>query len=341
MEEGIAIWANPSSPHAEGRKARAALEDARERIKASLGWDGELIFTSGASEAALLSFDNATVIDEVASAVEHDAIRQFESSRGVPLFPVFANGAADSTALSKMIEPSTKVEGFENRSLVALQHINSETGNRQDIGMLAEIVHDKAGLLLVDCAQSAGKFELPKLADLAIISAHKFGGPIGIGALLVKDYAMLSPSGGHERGYRRGTENLPGAMGMAAALQGASDPYVDPDVIEPLEQFVGEVRGIGGTCLSDRLSDPTPYIRAIAMPNMSATAQVMRFDMAGIAVSQGSACSSGTMKTSHVLEAMQVEPEVAANTIRVSLGWNTTRAEVERFCDVWLEMAKA
>jgi cysteine desulfurase len=165
---------------------------------------------------------------------------------------------------------------------------------------------------------------------MAIVSSHKFGGPIGAGALLVRDFALLEPSGGHERGYRRGTENLPGVLGMAAALAAANDPHLDPFVLEPINALEGALP----------LSDPTPYIRAIAMPNMSATAQVMRFDMAGIAVSQGSACSSGTMKTSRVLEAMQVEPEVAANTIRVSLGWNTTRAEVERFCGVWLEMAK-
>jgi cysteine desulfurase len=141
----------------------------------------------------------------------------------------------------------------------------------------------------------------------------------------VKDYAMLAPSGGQERGYRRGTENMPGVMGMAAALEACAETYLDPQVLEPLDALAGECRKLGGTWLSDRLSDPTPYIRAIAMPKMSATAQVMRFDM----------------KTSRVLEAMQVEPEIAANTIRVSLGWNTTRAEVERFCEVWLDLAGA
>ena len=226
------------------------------------------------------------------------------------------------------------------RPLVAVQQVNSETGNRQDLAAISGIVHQAGGLLLADCAQGAGRFALPS-CDMAIISAHKFGGPIGVGALLVKDYAMLAPSGGQERGYRRGTENMPGVLGMAAALEACGDLYVDPQVLEPLDALAGECRRIGGTWLSDRLSDPTPYIRAIAMPKMSATAQVMRFDMAGIAVSQGSACSSGTMKTSRVLEAMQVEPEIAANTIRVSLGWNTTRAEVERFCEVWLDLAGA
>ncbi len=343
MEEGFAQWANPSSPHAEGRAARKLFEDARERVKAALGWQGEVIFTSGASEAAALAFDHAVAMDEAVSAVEHDALYGFAESRGIEIVAVGSDGAVDMRALdAESGQPSGYAGNVaENRRLVAIQHLNSETGNRQDIGMSAELVHGHRGLLVVDCAQSAGKVPIPQIADMAIISAHKFGGPIGIGALLVKDYAMLAPSGGQERGYRRGTENLPGVLGMAAALEACGNPYVDPQILEPLDALAEECRTLGGTWLSDRLSDPTTYIRAIAMPKMSATAQVMRFDMAGIAVSQGSACSSGTMKTSRVLEAMQVEPEIAANTIRVSLGWNTTREEVERFCEVWLELAKA
>ncbi|WFL79001.1 cysteine desulfurase family protein [Altererythrobacter arenosus] len=330
MERGFRIWANPSSPHAEGRKARAALEDARERIKAALGWDGELIFTSGASEAAALALGHANAGARLVSAVEHDAV--LKAAPDAERLPVLADGALD-------LEVQREAVQREN-PLVAVQHVNSETGNRQDLTRICEIVREAGGLLLADCAQSAGKMPLPP-CDMAVISAHKFGGPIGLGALLVRDFAMLKPTGGHERGYRRGTENLPGALGMVAALEAASTPYVSPEVLEPLEQLSEQVRAGGGNWLADRLADPTPYICAIAMPNMSATAQVMRFDMAGIAVSQGSACSSGTMKTSHVLEAMLVEPEVAANSIRVSFGWNTTRAEVERFAEVWLELAKA
>ncbi|MBX7496550.1 aminotransferase class V-fold PLP-dependent enzyme [Qipengyuania sp. 6B39] len=320
MEEGFRLWANPSSPHAEGRKARSLLEDARERIKTALGWDGEVIFTSGASEAAALALDSAQAGARLVSSVEHDCI--FQAALDAERIPVRTDGALDLEILTEAVQ--------RERPLVAVQHVNSETGNRQDLSAVAGIVGQAGGLLLADCAQSAGKFALPS-CDMAIVSAHKFGGPIGIGALLVRDYVLLRPSGGHERGYRRGTENLPGAMGMAAVLEAARDPYLDPAIFAPLDQL--------GNTLS--LADPTPYIRAIAMPNMSATAQVMRFDMAGIAVSQGSACSSGTMKTSRVLEAMQVESGVAANTIRVSLGWNTTREEVERFCEVWLEMARA
>lgn len=340
MEEGFRIWANPSSPHAEGRAARAALEDARERVKRALGWEGELIFTSGASEAAALAFDAANAVHDIATAVEHDAV--LRGDRPEWTLPVFADGAADLMALSAESRPSDLLaDDPENRSTVAVQHVNSETGNRQHIGFAAEVVHDNGGLLLVDCAQSAGKFELPQMADMAIVSAHKFGGPVGVGALLVKDFALLHPAGGQERGYRRGTENLAGVLGMAAALEACGEPYVEPHVLEPLDAFAAEVRALDGDWVADRLSEPTPYIQAVAMGGVSAEAQVMRFDMAGIAVSKGSACSSGTMKRSRVLTAMGIPDELADRTIRVSFGWTTTRREVERFCEVWLDMARS
>lgn len=329
MEEGFAIWANPSSPHAEGRRARAALEDARERVKAALGWEGECIFTSGASEAAALALGHSDAPLTFVTGVEHDALR---SDLTDFTLTVREDGSLDESLLqAALAEPKT---------LVAVQHVNSETGNCQHIGFVAEVVHDNGGLLLVDCAQSAGKFALPHMADMAIVSAHKFGGPVGVGALLVKDFAMLHPSGGQERGYRRGTENLPGVLGMAAAIEACGEPYIAPEVLAPLGAFADEVRALGGEWLSDRLSDSTPYIRAVAMPGMSGMAQLMRFDMAGIAVSQGSACSSGTMKRSHVLTAMGLPGDLADRTIRVSFGWTTTRTEVERFCEVWLGMAR-
>lgn len=329
MEEGFRLWANPSSPHAEGRKARALLEDARERIKAALGWEGELIFTSGASEALALALGSAVAGARLVSAVEHDAV--LLAARDAERLPVGGDGAIDIEVLAEAVQ--------RERPLIGVQQINSETGQAQDLAAIAGIVRAAEGMLLADCAQGAGKRPLPD-CDMAVISAHKFGGPIGAGALLVGDYAMLRPGGGHERGYRRGTENLPGALAMAAALEVCHDPYVDPSVLEPLDALATVCRELGGAWLSDRLALPTPYIRAIAMPGMSGSAQVMRFDMAGISISQGSACSSGTMKPSRVLDAMGVERDVAERTIRVSFGWNTTRAEVERFCEVWLEMAR-
>lgn len=329
MQDGFALWANPSSPHAEGRKAKAALEDARARVKAALGWDGEVIFTSGASEAAEIALRRASGGARLVSSVEHDAVLQ--SAPEAERVPVSSDGAVDLEILAEAIQ--------RERPVVAVQQVNSETGNRQALEEVARLIKAAGGLLIADCAQSAGKFALPP-CDMAIISAHKFGGPVGVGALLLKDFSVIAPSGGHERGYRRGTENLPAIMGMAAALEAGGTPYIDPQIFEPLDALADECRNLGGVWLSDRLADPTAYIRAVAMPGMSGSAQLMRFDMAGIAVSQGSACSSGTLKKSHVLEAMGLDDDTASRMIRVSFGWNTSRGEVERFCEVWSKMAR-
>jgi cysteine desulfurase len=330
MRRGFDLWANPSSPHAEGRAARAALEDARARVKAALGWQGEVIFTSGASEAAALALGQAKAGERLVSAVEHDAV--LKATPGASVLAVLPDGALDLEALERELAAA-------DEPLVAVQAINSETGNRQDLVEIGRRVREAGGLLLADCAQSAGKFPLPE-ADMAIVSAHKFGGPVGVGVLLVRDFAMLQPTSGQERGYRRGTESLPAVLGLAAALEACPDPYIDSQVLEPLTGLAAEVRTLGGEWLSDRLSDPTPYIRAIAMPGLSGSAQLMRFDMAGIAVSQGSACSSGSLRTSHVLEAMGLDADTASRTIRVSFGWSTTREEVERFCDTWIAMGR-
>lgn len=328
MEEGFAIWANPSSPHAEGRRARAALEDARERGKAALEWEGELIFTSGASEAAALALLKTKAMARLVSAVEHDCILGIAPD--AERLPVQTDGALDLEALAAAVQ--------RERPLVAVQHVNSETGNRQQVDAIHRIVGEAGGLLLSDCAQSAGKLPIPS-CDMAIISAHKFGGPIGIGALLVRDFAMLEPIGGHERGYRRGTENLPAALGMVAALESKAEPTFSQEIMVARGRLARQVRDVDGLWLPDILCDPVPFITAIAAPQMSASAQVMRLDMAGFAVSQGSACSSGTMKTSHVLAAMGLHDD-ANRTIRVSLGWNTTPGELHAFTDAWTSLTQ-
>lgn len=324
----MALWANPSSPHAEGRRARAALEDARDRIKEELQWDGEVILTSGASEAAALALGRARGGARLISAIEHDAVR--EAAPMAERLPVQPDGALDQAVLAEAVQRESPV--------VAVQHINSETGNRQNLTEMEEIIHEAGGLLLADCAQSAGKIDLPP-CDMAIVSAHKFGGPIGIGALLVRDFTMLEPSGGQERGYRRGTENLPAVLGMAAALETCGNPYVGAGILAPLGELKAHALTAGEPWIADFLSDPAPYILPMAMSPMSASAQVMRFDMAGIALSQGSACSSGTLKTSRVFEAMGLDPALADRIIRVSFGWNTTLADVQTFCDHWRELA--
>ncbi|RKF21925.1 aminotransferase class V-fold PLP-dependent enzyme [Altericroceibacterium spongiae] len=332
LDLGRSIWANPSSPHAEGRKARQALEDARREVAAALNWTGEAVFTAGASEAASLSLGQAKGGERFVSAVEHDAI--LKAVPDATILPVDADGSINAQRLADMLLATT-------RPVVAIQSINSETGNQQDIPALSQIVHEAGGVLIVDASQSAGKMPLPDGADAVIVSAHKLGGPIGIGALLLRDFALLEPVGGQERGYRRGTENLPAAMAFAAALKACREPYCDPAILAPVrERLAPACAEFGAVRLADRLAHPTPYIEALAMQGISGSAQLMRFDMQGFAISQGSACSSGSLRGSHVLQAMDLDPAIAENVIRVSFGWNTTREEVERFCTVWIAMAR-
>lgn len=332
VAEGMARWANPSSPHAEGRAARAALEDARARIGQALGWSGEVILTSGASESASLALSRAKGGPRLVSAVEHEAV--LRAAAGAERLPVGIDGALDIGVLADAVEGA-------QAPVVAVQAVNSETGARQDIAAIAEVVHGANGLLLVDAAQSAGKWQLPAEADMAIVSAHKLGGPPGIGALLVRDFAMLEPTGGQERGYRPGTENLPGALGFAAALEACAEPYCDPAALAPISEVLAPAMAeLGGVRLAERLASPTPYIEALAMPALAGATQLMRFDIAGFAVSQGSACSSGSLKQSHVLQAMGLDEDLSGRIIRVSFGWSTTRAEVEAFCQAWIAMAE-
>lgn len=303
MAEGFREWANPSSPHAAGRRARALLEDARETIKARLGWAGELIFTSGASEALWIALNRAKAQRRIVSAVEHDAVL-----RAAPDAEVFS----DSLELTE-------------DAILAVQHVNSETGVINPVTRIAATVRATGAVVLSDCAQSAGKLSLPD-ADMVVISAHKFGGPIGIGALLVRDFALLDPVGGHERGYRQGTENLPGALGMAAALE--AGPWLTSS-----EERAAFAKQLGSAVLT--FGDQADHILALAHPTLSAQALLIRLDAQGFAVSAGSACSSGTMKKSRVLEAFGVADDVAAKTIRVSLGWNTSGQDLAAFQEAW------
>jgi cysteine desulfurase len=313
MLQGFALWANPSSPHNAGRAARAALEDARARVKAVLGWTGEVIFTSGASEALALAITRCAVPLVAVSPIEHEAVLRW--SGDAARLPVDAAG---------QVQAASALNG-----LVAVQHVNNETGVIQPLDAIAAAIHAAGGLLLADCAQSAGKQALPS-ADLVAVSAHKFGGPIGIGALLVRDWALLQPSGGQERGYRGGTENLPGAMAMAAALEAGNDWL---EQAAQLRQRLDEgILAAGG----EFVAADAPRLATISgyrMPGRSANAQLIRFDGLGMAVSAGSACSSGSLKASPVLTAMGYPH--AGEVIRVSIGRETTQAEIDAFLAAW------
>jgi len=310
MAAALARWANPSSPHAEGRAARAALEDARGRIARALGWGGEVIFTSGASEALAIGWRRARRSGRWLSPFEHDALRRIASD----------------------------ADGARENALVAQQHVNNETGEifASPLPLAGGEAVARTSLFLADCAQSAAKLPLPD-ADLVAVSAHKLGGPPGIGALLIRDLAMLAAEGGQERGYRGGTENLPAILGFAAALEAPRDWLVRMPALRA--RLEDGVRAAGGEVVAaDRPRIPT--IGSYRLPGMAATAQLIRLDMAGIAVSAGSACSSGSLKPSHVLAAMGWPEAAAREVIRVSFGPETDAAAIERFLVVWTAMAR-
>ena len=322
MAEALERWHNPSSPHAEGRAAKAALETARERISAALGWSGRIVFTSGASEALAIALTRAKAGPRFVSAVEHDAL--FRAAPEARRLPVGGDGIVDLDAVAG------------ERPLVAVQHANNESGVLQPLERIARRVREMGGLLLADCAQTAGKLTLPD-ADLISLSAHKFGGPPGVGALLLRDFALIDAVGGQEQGYRPGTENLPAIAGMAAALEaGAGWMDAAAALRDRLEAAIVQAGGNVVAGASPRIAT----IGAYRMPGVPANAQLIRFDMAGIAVSAGSACSSGSLKTSHVLAAMGWEEAAAGEVVRVSFGRSTTREEIDRFAGDWASMAE-
>ena len=321
---GMARWANPSSPHAEGRAARAALEEARGRVAAACGWSGETLFTSGASESLGIVLARATPGRRLVTAVEHDAV--LRAAPDAAVLPVGPDGLLDPTGLD--LRPG---------DLVAVQWANSETGVRQPIAAIAAAVHAAGAHLLVDAAQMPAGADpaLATQADLIALSAHKRGGPPGIGALLVRDLALLRPSGGQERGYRPGTENLPAALGYAAAL---AEP--EPDHAELRAMLDDRITRSGGIAVAAG-AGRHPAIGSYRLPGVAAATQLIRLDLAGFAVSAGSACASGSMKPSHVLAAMGWRAEEGREVIRVSFGRTTGAAEVEAFVAAWRAMARA
>ena len=324
-------WANPSSVHAEGRRARAALEAARRAILDALGAKGTLILTSGGSEALALALTRARAGARLVSAVEHSAVSA--AAPGAAVVPVDADGRVDLATLEAMLTTAGE------RPLVAVMQANNETGAVQPIAEVARLVRATGGLLLVDAVQGAGRLDWPGEADFVAVSAHKLGGPPGMGALVVRDLATLQAgAGGQEGGYRGGTENLPGAVGWAAAMAArTADTGWAMRVRHLRERLEARLAAAGGVIAGAGV-ERLPGIVCVAMPGVEAMRQLMIFDLEGFAVSAGAACSSGRVKASHVLAAMGWGA-LAEEAIRVSLGWGTTLAEVDAFAAVWARAA--
>ena len=327
LERGFDAWANPSSPHAEGRASRALLEEARSTIAEVLRWRHDVIFTSGASEAVEIAARRARIPGRAHGATEH-AIVPHAMGPASRVIPVDKAGLIDEAELDAVLA--------EGPALVAIQHVNNETGVIQPLERLAPRIREAGSLLLADCAQSAGKLPLPD-ADFIAACAHKLGGPPGIGVLLVRDVATLEPVGGQEKGYRRGTQDAPNALAFAAAL--AAHPY-DLDRLARLRSALeAGVRDSGGIVIAES-SPRIPTIGALSLRGAASASLLVQFDLAGIAVSAGSACSSGAMKGSKVLAAMDVTPGVAAGFLRISFGPNTSEQDVEAFLGEWRRIAE-
>lgn len=325
IAEACAAWANPSSPHQEGRKVHAAMEDARRRVAAAFGWDGTLIFTSGATEAIALVFARARATSFIVSAVEHPAVMR--SAPGARQIAVRGDGTLDLDDLDRALADS-------EAPLVAVQAVNNETGVIHPLSEIYAKVKAAGGLLLADCAQSAGKLPVPK-ADFLVIAAHKLGGPPGIGALLVRDPATLDAIGGQEGGYRPGTPSVPLIMGFAAAAEADHGWYEGAQRLRArLDARIVEGGG-------EIVAANAPRIATIAcyrMPGVTGAAQMMQLDLAGIAVSAGSACSSGSLKASPVLAAMGWREEQAREVIRVSFGPSTRESDIDALLAEWRGM---
>jgi cysteine desulfurase len=336
MEDALRGFGNPSSVHRHGRRARRIIEDAREQVAALCGAEpAGVVFTSGGTEANALALRGSGRRRVLVSAVEHasvlHAVDHFEP------IPVDRNGVVDLDAVDAMLAAAGEP------AVVSVMVANNETGVVQPVAELAEIAHRHGALVHSDAVQACGKIPVA-IADLGVdllsVSAHKLGGPAGVGALVVGgevDLAPLIRGGGQERGLRAGTENVTGIAGFAAAAISAAGELSAWSRVERLRDGL-ELRAraaVPGTRIFADAARRLPNTSCLAMPGVSSGTQVIALDLAGIAVSAGSACSSGTLARSHVLAAMGVSAGEADCAIRVSLGWASSERDVERFLSEW------
>lgn len=327
MVEALAVFGNPSSVHGEGQAARALLDDSRRAVADVLGVRPErVVFTSGGTEAANLAIGgvmNAAKGKKVAIAgVEHDCVIGAAWRHDVVDIPVDANGVVKLDALERILAAG-------DVALVSLMHANNETGVIQPVAEAAALAHRHGARLFCDAVQTVGHLAVKPDemgADLLGFSAHKFGGPKGIGALVVKPELNFVPQllgGAQERGRRAGTENLPAVAGMAAALEGLIDTG------ELMARLLAGVQEVSAVSVVAAGAARVPHVVQLRVPGKSGEDLVIAMDLAGIAVSQGSACSSGRVRASHVLKAMGYSEQEAGEGLRISLGWNTTAADVD------------
>jgi cysteine desulfurase len=356
LQDALALTGNPSSVHAEGRAARHLIEHAREQVAQLVAArPADVIFTSSGTEANMLALTPAieTTGEKrpreklLISAIEHSSVRaggRFPRA-AIEDIPVDADGRVNLAALADAVAKSS-------RPLVSIMLANNETGVVQPVAEAAAIVHAAGGLLHVDAVQAAGRIacDIGALgADLLTLSAHKIGGSKGVGALVraSEDIHFADPlirGGGQERGARAGTENVAGIAAFGAAAATAQRQLADEaarmlalrNLVEEGLRAISPQAAIFGAG-AERLPNTTLF----ALQGVKAETAVIAFDLEGVALSSGAACSSGKVQPSHVLAGMGVSPPLLRGAVRVSLGWTTTKTDVERFLGAWRKLASA
>ena len=326
IADALALTGNPSSVHEAGRAARALVEDAREAVARLVGaGPGQIVFTSGGSEANALALAGSGR-RLLVSAIEHDSVL---SHAGAERIAVTAEGVVDLDDLDARLAAS------DRPTLVSVMLANNETGTLQPLADVVRIAHARGVLVHTDAIQAAGRMNVDFLglgADLMTVSAHKLGGPQGVGALVVGERAGLAPlikGGGQERGRRAGTENVAGIAGFGAAATAA--PAIDWSRVQALRDDLEQrAVGLGAEIFADQ-APRLPNTSCLRLPGLSSETLVIAFDLEGVAVSAGSACSSGKVRPSPVLSAMGAADDVAGQAIRASLGWTTTAEEIDLF----------
>jgi cysteine desulfurase len=344
---------NPSSVHAEGRASRRLVEDARAVIAEAVGAGARnVVFTSGGTEANSLALTpglrrnfGLSINRLVVAAIEHASVLtggRFPRE-AIETLRVGKSGVVDLNHLGEILADGPP-------ALVSVMSGNNETGALQPVAEIADIVHGAGGLLHVDAVQTFGKMSLnvkEMKADLISLSAHKIGGPKGIGAVVLADglngLEASIRGGGQEQGRRAGTENVLGIVGFGAAVKAAMGSLVgDMDRVENLRKRLETgLRQTRGVFVFSENTLRLPNTTLFTVPGLKAETAVIGFDLEGIAVSSGSACSSGKVQPSHVLEAMGFGPELAKGAVRLSLGWSTTEADIDCCLEAWRKLASA
>lgn len=345
VEAVFARTGNPSSTHRFGRAARRAVEDAREQLARLVGARPDaVVFTSGGTEANALALSGQALSamgrrGVLVSAVEHPSV--LAAAPGATRIPVDGDGTIDLAALENALAANPEP------ALVSIMLANNETGAIQPVAKAAEIARRFGAIVHCDAVQAAGKIAIDVRAlgaHLLSLSGHKFGGPMGTGALIVDDavpLVALIGGGGQERGRRAGTENVPGIAGLGAAAEAA---LAGLDAFARLADWRDELESRAlaaapSARVVGRGAARLPNTSCLALPGMAAETQVMALDLAGVAVGAGAACSSGKTKVSPVLAAMGLDADTAGSAIRASLGWTTGEEDIERFVEAWTALA--